>query len=457
MQIEILDLSDNQFTEIPRELAQFPRLHYLDMSTNNISQLPEDALAGMTSLSILILSQNYISNWADLHPNRLLLQATNLRELRLANNQFTSFSSNDGGLVLASTSLRYLDLSSCRIAKVSGPEVIGGLTNLEYLKLSDNPIVSISSMVSRSLKKLELNSCKLAALQPTVFTGLEALKEVNLAHNYRLSLGSPDEKSYVQSGSLRKINLSHCNMNSLDLQGFPQLLTAIVRENMIQQLGRDSFTGTPLLEHIDLSFNSIHNIHPEAFRPLLHLKTLDLSFNMISRVDGKLFKSNDLLTDVNLSRNFIGRLSRITADSLAFLNLSWCEIMSIEPDALASMGRLGELDLSHNLLSDIPDALSSDSLQTLDLSMCRLSTIRNGTFTGFPELARLNLAGNRFTTPFRVDFFRENPYLRELRLGDNPWRCDCRSDDFFQFFQFLTDPPGRVSDASDCWIALDFS
>ncbi|ETN64561.1 leucine-rich transmembrane protein [Anopheles darlingi] len=444
--IQILDLSDNHFSEIPRELAQFPLLHYLDMSANNISQLPEDALAGMNSLSILILSNNYISNWADIHPNQLLLHATNLRELRLTRNQFTSFSSNDGSLVLASTSLRYLDLSSCRITKVSGAEVIGGLTNLEQLKLSDNPIVSISSMVSRSLKKLELNNCKLAALQSTVFTGLDALKEVNLAHNYRLSLGSLEEQSNVRSGSLRKINLSHCNMNSLDLQGFPQLLTAVVSANMIQQLGRDSFTGTPLLEHLDLSFNSIHNIHKEAFLPLHHLKTLDLSFNMISRIDGKLFKSNDLLTDVNLSRNFIGRLSRISAESLAYLNVSWCEIMTIDPDALASMARLGELDLSHNLLSDIPDALSSDSLQTLDLSMCRLSTIRNGTFTGFPELARLNLAGNRFTTPFRVDFFRDNPYLREIRLGDNPWRCDCRSDDFFQFFQFLTDPPGRIGD-----------
>ncbi|XP_053675795.1 uncharacterized protein LOC128726039 [Anopheles nili] len=444
--IEILDLSDNLFTEIPRELAKFPQLHYLDMSSNAISQLPEDALVGMSALSILILSENNITNWADIHPNRLLQPAGNLREMRLARNHFTSLSSNDESLVLTSLSLRYLDLSECKISKVSGNEVIQGLRALQHLKLSGNPIMSVSDLQSASLKRLELDSCKLSTLQPTIFSGLTALRELNLALNHRLVLVQPSNNTPVQSASLRKINLAHCNMDALELHGFPNLVTAIVRRNMVRQLDRNTFSGTPLLEHLDLSSNSISSIHPEALRALKHLKTLDLSFNAISRLDTKLFSANDLLTHINLSRNSISRFGRIVAASLIHLNVSWCEILTIDWDALKAMDELVELDLSNNLLSDIPDGLMSNSLQTLDLSMCRLTSMRNTTLTDLPELVRINLSGNRFTTPFRVDFFDQNKFLSEFWLGDNPWRCDCQSDEFFKFFQFLTDPPRQVGD-----------
>lgn len=213
---------------------------------------------------------------------------------------------------------------------------------------------------------------------------------------------------------------------------------------MIRHLNKDSFTSNPLLENIDLSSNSIGLVQSDTFRQLEHLKSLDLSFNMIPRIDGKTFKENVMLTHINLSRNFIARLQRLVATSLAHLNVSSCEILNIDPDALGAMPALIDLDLSNNLLAEEPQNIASDSLQTLDLSMCRLTTIRNTTFTGLPNLLRINLSGNRFTTPFRVDFFDHTPYLSDIWLGDNPWRCDCRSAGFLEFFQFLVDPPQRV-------------
>lgn len=74
----------------------------------------------------------------------------------------------------------------------------------------------------------------------------------------------------------------------------------------------------------------------------------------------------------------------------------------------------------------------------------RLTMIRNETFQGFPELSRINLAGNRFTTPFQMEFFVENPYLQDIWLGDNPWRCDCSTKGFNEFFVFVTQIPSKV-------------
>lgn len=75
-----------------------------------------------------------------------------------------------------------------------------------------------------------------------------------------------------------------------------------------------------------------------------------------------------------------------------------------------------------------------------------LSHIRNETFVGFPELAQLRLSGNRFTTPFRVAYFDENPYLGDIWLGDNPWRCECNDNSFAMFFNYLTEGPGKLRD-----------
>lgn len=81
---------------------------------------------------------------------------------------------------------------------------------------------------------------------------------------------------------------------------------------------------------------------------------------------------------------------------------------------------------------------------SIELFRFRLSSIRNETFRGFPELSELMLAGNRFTTTFRVEFFEDNPYLRVITLGDNPWRCDCLDQSFFDLFNFLTEHPAKV-------------
>lgn len=74
-----------------------------------------------------------------------------------------------------------------------------------------------------------------------------------------------------------------------------------------------------------------------------------------------------------------------------------------------------------------------------------ISTINDATFKGFPNLEQLQLSGNRFTTPFRLRFFEINYYLREIRLGDNPWRCECSDPNFFEFFEFINKDPMRVS------------
>lgn len=245
-----------------------------------------------------------------------------------------------------------------------------GLLNLEHLILTGNPLHQISDLKSPSLLALDLSQCKLSHLQPTVFTKLPLLTYVNLSKNTKLQL-SGNVGEFVESESLKRIDLSNCNMDAIELAGFPQLTTAILRGNLIKLIDGQSFLNNVELENIDLSYNAIMHLGSGSFRKIKQLKNLDLSFNVIPKIERETFKHNDLLTSINLSRNYMDTLHRITARSLAYLNMSWCGMLHIEYDAFAEMNELIELDLSNNLIHDFPDSLQSDSLQTLDLSMCR--------------------------------------------------------------------------------------
>lgn len=438
-----MDLSNNMLTEFPESLSVFHTLESLDLTGNQISRVPPHALAPFLSLRTLTLNQNNISNWQDIHPNELL-QDTAITALHLSGNPLTSFSATDQSLLLMSSTLRFLDISDCRIQKVNGQGVLQGLPKLEYLDLSGNPLRYVSSMSSASLLGLNLSNCQLSGLPGDFLTSLTALISLNLSRNHRLSLFRAADE-YVASETLTKIDLSFCNMDHVELQGFPQLKSAALHGNLIKDLSRDSFANNEQLQKLQLSSNTIGWMHPESFAHLRQLWELDLSYNQLSKIERDTFKANDKLEQINLSRNYIGRFSRIVSPSLRILNMSSCEILSVDGDALVGMPSLTELDLSQNLIAAIPDELTAENLQLLDLRMCRLSSIRNVTFIGFPELSRLRLSGNRFTTPFRREFFFDNPYLQEIWLGDNPWRCDCGSQEFLHFFRFITESPSKVS------------
>jgi insulin-like growth factor-binding protein complex acid labile subunit len=441
LQIHMLDLSNNYFTQVPTQLESFIFLQYLDLSENRIQKLKAYSLKGLITLGMLNLSKNNITNWSAINPRTLLEPAVSLRELSLAGNPLTSFTTNDENLLLVSNTLQLLDLSNCKISKVSGQQILQGMKELKHLMLAGNLIRSISDMTSDTLLTLDLSNNRLTNLLPTMLSGMPSLTSLNLAKNHRISLESK-QGEFVTSESLRKIDLSYCNMDSVELEGFPALTTAVLKGNMIRQLTGDCFTNNQVLENLDLSQNSINSIDAGTFRKLKHLKTINLSFNMIPKIDRDTFKENELLTKLDLSRNYIARFNRLIAPQLVFLNMTWCEIMIIDHDAFSGFQDLTTIDLSNNLISDFPDTLASDTLLTLDLSMNRMTAIKNFTFTGFPEITKINLSGNRFTIPFRIEFFESNPFLSELPLGDNPWMCKC--EDMYPFYNFLTQPPSKL-------------
>lgn len=106
--LTILDLTDNLFSELPSELSNLTKLNRLVLSNNKFTALPK-VVTTLTNLKELFIGNNSLSVLTT-----EIKKLNNLHTLRLNGNKFTSI-----------------------------PEEINLLTNLNHLFLSNNPIKNI--------------------------------------------------------------------------------------------------------------------------------------------------------------------------------------------------------------------------------------------------------------------------------------------------------------------------
>lgn len=368
MPIENVNLAGNYFIEFPIQLAKYESLIYLDLSNNQIEYLDADSLHGFNALRTLNLANNTITRWLNLSPNVAFLNAVSLKHLILSGNELSTFNSDDSKQAIISESLIWLELEGCGITKAGGDILMQNMPNLERLNLNGNSLSALNSLPSKTLRVLELKNCNLQRIPPSLLEGLSALEYLQLSWNTALQVGSTER---LDSFNLNELDLSYCSLDEVDLSALPSLQNVNLRGNMLRSLTSRTFANNTLLEFIDLSRNALRNLEAESFYRLKRLSSLDLAYNEIARLDRNVFRSNDNLVSLNLSHNVIDKFTKVVSNSLREINLSWCEIILIDASALSGLSALQKLDLSNNLIRDIPTGMRSATLQKLDLSYCR--------------------------------------------------------------------------------------
>lgn len=444
-QVKKLNISNNEISVFPENLKRFYNLVTLDVSSNQLKELPENAFHNLTKLELLNLSRNEFEEWFNLSPNDVLQQTTNLKILDLSHNKFKTLGNLANQELLISPSLETLLLNDCEIQSVHGRSPLSGLINIRVLKLKNNPLVRIQNLVSSTLKSLYVSNCLLTTIDHNDLLYLPSLVYLSLSHNYRLDLSSASSDLF--SDSLRYLDISYCNILQPHLQGFPNLRKAIVHHNMIRYLRSNEFKNNSKLEHLDLSYNNIGSLRSDTFKGLNILKHLDLSWNEIANVPEDTLLEMPLLTYINLSRNYLTRVGHLRSLSVNTVDMSQCEINTVGKDSFEGLQSLTDINLSRNLLSHIPDSISSNTLQYLNLNYNRISTINNFTFFMLPRLTGLGVIGNRFTVIWSRAYFQSNPYLERLDISDNMWRCDCLDDNMFDFYEFVTLEPNKKEES----------
>ncbi|XP_038044180.1 leucine-rich repeat and immunoglobulin-like domain-containing nogo receptor-interacting protein 3 [Patiria miniata] len=403
-----LYLSENRLDTVPREVRNLSRLQLLDLTENSIDRLAMYSFYGMKNLQTLLLDDNNITVlskgcMSDASRLRVLSLKRNgmhtvkpesfhclnsLEELYLSDNSFANL---PFGWLVGVFNLRVLDLRRAYSANVVYDPTPRENSTMGWLFPGLSPLLESLDLAENGITSLEFN-----AFQP-----LEELVWLDLSVNQLIDLPLG---VFSRLRKLQRLDLSYNILTNLTDYLFPE--------------------GSEL-EYFDLGNNLFETMRPEPFKNLKNLKYLRLQRNVLYEIEFLLKASLPGLQELNLASNTISNVSSVGFTAFKNLRKIWMKNNRLrEVPNVRNLTFLTHLDLSWNgIVYVAPDAFIGTSLKEIDLRNNYITTLDQRTLDGLPRLGA-------------------------VRVGNNPWRCDCELEWFRQ--AYMTADWGGDLDAAIC-------
>ncbi|XP_076603794.1 toll-like receptor 8 [Chaetodon auriga] len=410
-----LRLTGNCLNEIPSNLPL--SVEILELNNNHIMSLDNRSLAGLKNVTHLWLAKNcYFWNpcgklvtimdgsFADL---------TKLQELDLSYNNLTQVPK---GLP---KSLQTLKLGSNKIQYISEDDLLG-LQNLKILKIHGNcprcqnapfpcvPCQNISLGIHPNafhnltqLETLNLGGNSLNHLSASWFERLNKLKQLFLAFNFLLKPITEEATFLKYLPKLEKIDLSF----NFALKYYPTTI------NLSKE-----FSNLKSLRTLHLQGLVFQNIGPDTLKPLYQLKNLsalNLGTNFIIHSDPTIFSKFSHLKMMYLAEN---RLYPIPGQSPPHLPEGYNQRSDL---SISPLIKPHPKDFSYELSHSLVKQECFDSGRVLILSSNNLFFISPKQFEGYGNIACLNLSRNGFSAALNGTEFSLLPNLTYLDLSFN--------------------------------------
>ncbi|KAI1292098.1 Protein flightless-1 [Halotydeus destructor] len=260
-ELTILDLSHNQLNEVPEELEHSTNLKLLNLSYNQIDFLPNQLFVNLTNLTFLDLSDNNL----DTVPPQIR-RLVNLETLILNNNPLGHMRP-----LPALVSLHNLHLRNTRRTLKNIPPTLDVLENLVDVDLGENELARVPTFLYSlpKLKRLNLSDNLISELSPDIGDQWINLEVLNMCRNKLKQLPT----SLCKLSKLKRLFL---NDNQLDFEGIPSGIGKLLN-----------------LEVFSAANNQLEMI-PEGIIRLGRLKKLILSNNKLITLPDAIH----LLTDI---------------------------------------------------------------------------------------------------------------------------------------------------------------
>lgn len=435
-----LKCSDVIFFESSLEnsfLTQLRRLNHLDLEYCKIKYVPPAVLGTSRELKRLRI-RTHNTDWSamtmDFHSDSLR-GLSQLRELDLSDNNIWNLPKE---LFCPLVGLANLNLTKNRLQDVfelgfsdwgNGPTAPGKTCNtaLEDLNLANNDIISMpdNGLTSlRALKKLYLQENQINQIADRAFVGLTSLTVLNVSSN-RLSALPPE--LFHSTRYLREVYLHNNSINVLApglLEGLDQLLVLDMSHNELTStwVNRDTFSGLVRLVVLNIGHNQLTKIDSHVFQDLYSLQILNLEHNNIETLADQAFAALSNLHALTLSFNRLKRIEPLHFSGLYVINQLFLDrnrIDSVDVNAFQNCTNLHDLGLYGNALRQVPAALSKlHMLKTLDLGGNSIRHVDNSSFDGLDLLYNLIMSNNEIDN-LTAYTFSTMPLLQVVNLAFN--------------------------------------
>ena len=252
-----LDLSNNNLTEMPKEIAQLNNLTTLDLSHNQCATFPNE-IAQLTNLIELKLSFNHLNKVP-----KEIAQLTSLTKLDLSYNQLTELPKEVAQL----TNLIKLELSDNQLTEL--PKEVTELAKLVILGISNNSLVSLPDGFGRlsNLLMLYIDRNKFTHF-PDEILRLTNIGLLEFSHNKLVKV----PKAIAQLTNLSTLYLSNNQLTEL-----PQEITQLSKLTKLDLRGNPLSIPPEILNNSDKPatiFNYILQNQSEQRRRLNEAKVL---------------------------------------------------------------------------------------------------------------------------------------------------------------------------------------
>ncbi|XP_022119600.2 protein artichoke [Pieris rapae] len=437
--IKSLDISDNQYVEIPT-LPAMNILAILNISCNLITTAKLSSLNRIPVLSEIDISNNLIT---EIQIDNDEFAFTSLTKINMSHNrlldirdayfnvfselQYLDLSHNEISIINAFSfegvkNLLYLNLAHNKIKEISSS--LFRFTKLEYLYLNNNELSSILLADLRYLNEvieIDLSYNVISLIEKNVFDNMPYLKILNIKKNL---VNSMDPRMFFNTTALKSIDLSLNEIRKLPKCIFKGKSISFfdIRQNLLEgelvkgtfeglffiveldishqrltSIGDFAFVGLDMLEVLMLNNNKIQNVSKSSFDSLRNLRRLDLSDNQIHDLNFEVFYLLKLQF-LSIRGNFLRIIGKGHFDSLnlmEILDVSNNNISEVESFSFKDLNELISFDISNNPLSQ---ALENNtfmgliSLPALDISCTSLTVIKNNSFNEMASLHTLNIS-----------------------------------------------------------------